>query len=528
MRESFIAAMKTRRCLGLFLLGMVAFSFSFFFSLGFASGEKDPSGNSPVARDGNQVHQPVDVGGAILDSQPRLISRSRVLRTLPDPPSVHKAYASLVRDFGPFAKKCIAAAEGTDRMGPLRVLARVEPAWVLQYLHNNGFEEPWYSDYVRWAAAEVLLDQNIDDALAIVQSLESPMWRSMGCQKASSALPHSQRARKHSLLAEALLHARAIEAPDKQLSILSNVAGEFLDLGQTEQAARILEEGHKTAKTLPTKEWPGYARGSLAEQLARIDLKAALALVTEYEDDFDHDRHHGNIAHNLAEKDPAAAQTVLNSMRTIHNRDRWSSRVCYYMAPVDRDRAREIADAVETPCIRAHALGMIALSLSNSDKPLARQLIQEALAILASTGPTGRLPSPQDVGLALLPVVENINPELVHETLRQVLSLDEGPRILTAACVARYDRDIAAQWLPSERPDGRRRGQPYFSALALLDPEGAVRLANSLPESTQDEQNQKMRAWVEIIAMLRRNAQQRWEWILDSQMNLWHVGKEDL
>lgn len=456
---------------------------------------------------------------------------ARVMQTLPALPSLKQAYDSLGNHFGPFAKTCIAGAEKTDRLRPLEVLARVEPAWVLQYVQTNGFENAWFNDYVRWAAAEVLQDQSMDDALAIVHSLESPMWRSMGCIKVAHALPDSQRAKKHSLLAEALLQAQAVEAPDKQLCALSMIAGDFLESGETEQATQILEQGHKTAKTLPTKEWPGFARGCLAEELARIDLKSAMVLVTGYEDDFDHDRHHGNIAHKLAANDPASAQRVLNMMRTQHNRDRWSSRVCYHMTPTDADRAREIAVAIEEPCIRAHALGMMALALSESDKAMAGKLVQEAFAILdklvIKTAVRGT-PHAQDVALSLLPVVESINTELVNETLWHTLSLGEKPRALTAACVARYDRDMATQWLPPDMLESPGQSRMHFFALAQLDPEASVRLVKDLPEINEEDQNTKMRAWTQIVAMLRRNAQARWEWMQDSQMNLWYVGKEDI
>jgi hypothetical protein len=455
----------------------------------------------------------------------------RVLHTLPDLPSLKQAYDSLRNHFGPFAKKCIAAAEKTDRLRPLEVLACVEPAWVLQYLQTNGFENAWFTDYVRWAAAKVLLDQNMDDALAIVHSFENPMWRSMGCVEVVDVLPDTQHAKKLSLLAEALLQARAVEAPDKQLSILSRIAGHFLDLGQIEQATRILREGHETAKTLPTKEWPGYARGCLAQELARIDLKAAMALVTGYEDDFDHDRHHGNIAHKLAEKDPVSAQRVLDMMRTEYNRGQWSSRVCYHMTPIDADRAREIANAIDAPCIRAHALGMMAQSLSDSDKPLASKLVQEAFVVLdglVSNRPDGRMPKPQDVALSLLPVVESINVELVNEYLWHTLSLGKEPRALTAACLARYDRDIAAKWLPPGKSASPERSEFYFAALALIDPEVSVRQAKSLPEISTEDQQAKMRAWTQIIAILRRSTQERWEWIQEERMNLWYVGKEDI
>jgi hypothetical protein len=174
---------------------------------------------------------------------------------------------------------------------------------------------------------------------------------------------------------------------------------------------------------------------------------------------------------------------------------------------------------------------MMALSLSDSGKPEAVKLLREAFVILDGTvshRPPGVMPTAQDVGLSLLPVVEIIKPELVQEYLWHALSLAEKPRALTAACVARYDRDTAAQWLPPEKSKGPGRSGPYFGALALVDPGDAVRRAQDLPEMTEEDQKAKLRAWTQIIAMLRRNTQERWEWMQDSQMNLWYVGKEDI
>ena len=157
--------------------------------------------------------------------------------------------------------------------------------------------------------------------------------------------------------------------------------------------------------------------------------------------------------------------------------------------------------------------------------------MEEAFAILDTlvikTAVRGT-PHPQDVGLSLLPVVESIDGELVHETLWHVLSLSDMPRALTAACVARYDRDMATQWLPPDMSDTPGQSRMHFFALAQVDPEASVRLAKNLPELNEADQNTKMRAWTQIVAMLRRNAQARWEWMQDSQMNLWYVGKEDI
>jgi hypothetical protein len=94
---------------------------------------------------------------------------------------------------------------------------------------------------------------------------------------------------------------------------------------------------------------------------------------------------------------------------------------------------------------------MMAQALIESDKPLANKLVHEAFIMLAglvdNTQQKNQSPTPQDVALTLLPVVENIDAELVQEYLWRTVSLCDTPRSVTAAGLARYDRTIARQWL---------------------------------------------------------------------------------
>ena len=96
---------------------------------------------------------------------------------------------------------------------------------------------------------------------------------------------------------------------------LGQVADALLELGETDRATKILREGEKDARGLPDAGLAGFMRGAFAEELAQIDLDAALALTKDLKDPTDSDRHHGNIAHELAGKDPAAAERVLAMVR---------------------------------------------------------------------------------------------------------------------------------------------------------------------------------------------------------------------
>lgn len=108
----------------------------------------------------------------------------------------------------------------------------------------------------------------------------------------------------------ALAIVAAIERPDARANALCLAAQELLDLGETAAAVPLLREGEAIAKSLAVEGWPGYARGCVAEVLARIELEGGLALAKDLKDPFEHARHHGNIAYEIAATDPAAAERV--------------------------------------------------------------------------------------------------------------------------------------------------------------------------------------------------------------------------
>jgi hypothetical protein len=117
-----------------------------------------------------------------------------------------------------------------------------------------------------------------------------------------------------------------------------------------------------------------------AEELAQIDLPAALKLLEGMEDK--RDSHLGRIAHELAAKNPAEAERVLMMMRDRWPdfRDNYAMRVCYRMASVDRKRAHALAGAMKDYRLQARALGAMALAIAREDRAAAVALIREAFA----------------------------------------------------------------------------------------------------------------------------------------------------
>ncbi|NQV34297.1 MAG: hypothetical protein HQ515_16505, partial [Phycisphaeraceae bacterium] len=194
---------------------------------------------------------------------------------------------------------------------------------------------------------------------------------------------------------------------------------------------------------------------------------------------------------------------------------------------------------ISDPCRRAYALGMMAQALAGSDKTGAGRLVQEAFVVLTEcvSNPQQRPrtlpPTPQDVGLSLLPVVESIDAGLVQEYFWRTASLCKYRRYVTVACLGRYDPSLASQWLThsGSRASGSRvQDYPsfYFAAVTQLDPEATVGLVAGLPEDSEEQRKGKLQAWTQVIEMITRNSRERWEWILDKEMHLWHVGKKDI
>jgi len=125
------------------------------------------------------------------------------------------------------------------------------------------------------------------------------------------------------LLAQAAVNARATEAsPLARIVVPLRIADRLIDLGEIEQARKLLQEAERTFKEM-TKNANrlGYLHGAIAGVLARIDLEAALAILDDLErtarkttsrDATVH--HYGGIACRLAAHSPADAERVLTRL----------------------------------------------------------------------------------------------------------------------------------------------------------------------------------------------------------------------
>jgi Carboxypeptidase regulatory-like domain len=396
---------------------------------------------------------------------------------------------------------------GVAEYHTLQLLARLDPTRAMEIAEKTKFAEPMMRDGVKAYAARGMLKETPDEAMALIESLADPIGRTDGYRQASDALPASERDKKLTLLNQGLVHAQGIKDPALRLLFLGQIAGRLHELGERERATKILRDGQTAAKELSTSALAGFGRGAFAEDLARIDVSAALELVQGLTDEQEFDRHHGNLAQRLALSQPAEAERVWKMIKKPIMRDGHAVRVCFAMAPSDLPRARRIAGKISDPYTQAYTLGQMALAASQRDKAAANQLVAEALGSLAAIASQKKESYVNTVCAAstaatLLEVVERVNPQRVREVLWRSLAL-RGPRIETereeigrlgtdaviAMLVLPYDRSIAQALVEpifARLPRLIAGGvgyipDPLFAAPAIVDPQRAIALIEGLP-----------------------------------------------
>lgn len=473
------------------------------------------------------------------------------MKTLPPALPKKEALDLARRLFMPYAESVLKTGRDEEKLRVAEVLARFDPARVLEEIEKSPSPRVWFKDYLRRDVLRTLLADDPEEALAVAESMQDPTWRPVGYLDVFDASGSAARERKLELLTQALVRARAIQAPGHRVVSFAKIAERWLDLGEKEQATQLLREGQKIAKELPTAGFDGYCRGAFAEELGQIDLNAALDLIKGLSDAHEYDRHHGNLAHELAGRNPAEAERVLGRLRDTRNRDYRAPRVCYRMALVDLARARKIATGIGEVHHRAYAYGVMAQALADSDKKQATVLLERAFADLRRAVDEGQdrfqgLHCAAGVAGALLPVAETIDPQLVPEFLWRAVSLRPRPSgtggfgdnvdAMLSVMLARYDRPLArtivgplAARAASSPPRLGRQFTTVFVAAALIDSRWAAELIEKLPDIRHPQgYDPKNHTRLAVTKLLTLGADDLWKEVQGQYLYLWTVDTEDL
>jgi hypothetical protein len=479
----------------------------------------------------------------------------RVVRKTLAPVLPHSEELALARHLvDPYAERVLKQGGEAEKVRTLETLARIEPERVLELIHNKVFPAPFLNGLIGRYLARGMMEENVDDALAVLEGLEDPAVKAIGFIDASHKLGTQDRARALEVLDRALLNARAARQPDGiRLLLMGQVAEGFLDLGQAERGRAILREGEAVARQLPNAGWVGYARGAFAEELVQIDIEAALALTKDLAGARPFDRHHGNIAHELGGRDPAQAERVLAMVKDRLQRDLYAVRVVYRMAPLDLARARRLAEAIGDDGLKGYALGMMALHLAEAGRDEARAVLESAFQFLERSSRISREKSNSlyeitSIAGVLLPVAQRIDPGLVEEYLWRTLAMrlpqpwetipsgrHAEADVQLAMMLARYDRAIARSLVePLARADSRaaaylsNRGELYVAA-AAIDPKWAVALVEALPDDPDLKlQNPKNSARLAVANVLGRTGDERFRRFQHTFLHLWIPDIEDI
>lgn len=457
------------------------------------------------------------------------------------------------------------AARANPDAGPnerlLEASVATAPRRSLAAIDAGLFGDPWFRDYARRPLAKAAFAADLDEGVAITQSMETAQFRTTSFLDAVAALPDLDRERRRALLLEALANARQVDAPALRVVELGNVAGAFARHDDPELARRIFAEASPNAEKLGGDDWEAYARGAFAEQLAPLDLKRARELADSITDAREADRHHGNLAHVVAALDPAAAEELFGQVRERFTGDQIARRVCYRMAPVDLARARRIAAKVQrrealaqTHLVMARAL----IENGHGDAVEARRELDLGLEELASISNAGEILTNYDrcaagLGLAFLPVVELVAPDRVEETFWRALSWRRAPgrcgsdvmspiawRLQrdgsVALAAARYDRAAASHLIARSEPlleevlgSDDEEAEALLLAEISIDAAQAEKWLEIAGRRSPREALNTRRAYARVDALrfLIAAPEERWDNALARCLGIWIVDHED-
>jgi len=517
-----------------------------------------------VAKDGYRFEgKPIKTSAAVVDVTLTRASESFPKPSMSLPPLLTRAdeLTILHRVFDGYAERVIKEGGSGELFGILRVLRWLDPARAIELLFDKRLE-PWQPNNIRLDLAARMVRESYDEARELIEAIQDANMRSYAYSEASAALPDSERVRKLELLNESLLAGRAVVDPEARVLRLADIGGRLFDLGKTEEATNLVREGQETAVKLRAMGTSAWARGRLAEELAQVDLPAALNLLEGTEAERDHDQYLGHIAHELAGRNPAEAERVLMMMRDVwpNFRDNYTQRVCYRMVIVDPQRVMALAAGMKTFRHRARALGAMALALEKTkgDHGTAVRLLGEAFEVLDQAVASGKddwdgLGMACTAAAGLLPIVEQVDARLLPEYLWRTLALRPpipGPKgresisdianAGIAAMATRYDRAVGRQVFDgfAGRALALRiglddwgfmfKGESVFEAAAVVDPARAAAMIDSLPEpSGLSTQELKNAARLSVARILARPGDERWRDVERNLLHLWPIDSEE-
>ncbi len=251
----------------------------------------------------------------------------------------------------PYAERVQAKGNDDDKYRFLSDAADVDPSAVLEWLGTVKFNDADYLSAVKFNLVRALARDSLDEAMALIEASTDVTLRAQGYAEICKVRRDLDPGRVKELLAQAAINAKATEArPPARIGVLLTFADRLIDLGEIEQARKLLQEAERTSKEMTKNaNRPGYFAGRIAAVLARIDLPAALAILDDLERTARKnsardatrifDQVNGTMAYKLAAQSPADTERLLTKLSSRVETVRYIAAVCFNMAPKDLIRA---------------------------------------------------------------------------------------------------------------------------------------------------------------------------------------------
>lgn len=415
---------------------------------------------------------------------------ARPMPTVADRLSRDERKALARRLLGPYLKVVLPSEENNGKTWALRSLVKIDPGEALEVLDRTKSLGVASADLVRQEAAVAMVRDDPDEAAAVVEAIEERARRSSALLALADALPADDRQRRRDWLERAVVALPNPAEISNRLMIQGRLAERFWELGETDRARALFDEGRKLAEQVADPNDPG--RAFFAFHLGRVDRDQARRWIEPMSDGLRKFRCLRNLAVRLPIDE---AEAILDRLGP---KEEWGARLrlCQQLATTDPDRAERLAGSAVSRIDRAGGLLLIARGVSKTDRPRAESLFRKALAELdqiADPGSIGRV-------AGLLPWAEAIAPECVPEVYWRAAALrgpsgdpqreDDPMNTNLPLMMARYDRSVAALMFgPWERWKGHRDASlPYVvETMMVIDPERAVEYVEALPPPKKPE-----------------------------------------
>jgi hypothetical protein len=439
-------------------------------------------------------------------------------------------------------------AEHRPSLAAISALGEFDVDRALHVLQSGKFHaEDVSSQSIRGGLAAKVAAKDPARAEAMVESVTDPLTKVGALISVAKALPGSERGRKQALLERAtgVLRDRLQQAnPGRRLLHFSEIAEQWLDMGERDRARRALEEGEtgKIARNNVQTRFLG--------QRARLDPQQVIAQLRQLPNSGNplaRNRELAEVAVQIATDHPTEAEQIFNLREDGGEQDIIvfaELRLCRRLARVDPPRARRVAVSLIGAGTRACAWASVAVGLAEKDKAGASEAIDRAIEEidrLRESGPSiepipivngVRLMPPTNPAALILPAVERIAPERLADVFWRAVALH--PRIETdredllqtsyigheCTLLARYDRNIAAVLFEPmgsylQAPAARQASLAFVNTAIMahgcIDPRAAVALIESLtPLGALDGSNPARTARLSLAKMLGQTPEVRW------------------